>query len=207
MTLTSKFKKQYKILVTIIGLCVLVAIGIFFLLPNTLNTPELIQNFLPKNNKLTGELSSNREKHFTNESPANPDECNELRKEIENESTVLSHKNYQRRFENLHFKKDGQVFRTREFLDNGSEGDFKVFLAYSEDYEENVNLLEKSKHKPGKTYLEFKKYMQDNPNEILHQERGYESNLDEHYMIYMNGKISGFQGKFKNLPVECHFLD
>ena len=30
---------------------------------------------------------------------------------------------------------------------------------------------------------------------------------DDQYMIYQDGKITGFQGKFQNSPIECHFFE
>lgn len=207
MTQTSKFKKQYKIAMSIIVLLVIILIGIFFLLPDSLYPPNVIKNFLPNNNSKEGSLTKKREQTFVQEAPRNPDECELLKSDIADEKIVLGNKNYRQRFENLHFKKDGETYRTREFLDNGPEGDFLVYLVYYEDLEENTSIMENSKRKPGKMFLEFKKFVKDNPTSVIFQERGYESDIDDHYMIFQDGKISGFQGKFKNVPVECHFLE
>lgn len=206
MTLTKEFKKQYKIAMTIIILIVLSLVVLFFLLPSSVYPPNVINKFLPNNNSASS-LEAKRENVFVQESPKNPEECDELKKVIANESEVIANKNYRRRFENLHFKKDGETFRTREFFDNGPEGDFLSYLVYSEDLEENTTIIESSKRKPGKLFSEYKKYMSQNPDSIIYQERGYESEIDDHYMIFQDGKISGFQGKFQNVPVECHFLD
>lgn len=207
MTLTSKFKKQYKITMAIFVVVIVVFFGLSFLLPEDIYPPNVIQNFLPNSNKQKGSLEEKREQAFVQEAPKNPDECEVLKNEITDEKIVLANKNYRRRFENLHFKKDGETYRTREFLDNGPEGDFMAYLVYNEDLEENTTIMESAKRKPGKMFSEFKKFMQENPDSIIYQERGYESDNDDHYMIFQDGKIAGFQGKFQNVPVECHFLD
>ncbi len=168
---------------------------------NRLITPD--QNI--RNSASKAQLSD--QQTLKKESLPNPSGCDNLKDEIENEKHVLNNKSFNQRFENLHFKKDGEIYRTREFLDNDSEGDFKVYLVYNEDLEENTTIMEQSKRKPGKLFLEFKKFIKLNPESILFQERGYESLTDDQYIIYQDGKISGFQGKFQNSPIECHFFE
>lgn len=164
------------------------------------------KNHIDSNSKSSGDKILDKKNIIIKEAPTNSPICEQLEKEISDEQIALKNNSLNRRFENLHFKKDGEIFRLREFLDNTDEGDIKVYLVYSEDLEENTTIIESSKKNPGKLFINYKNYIKSNPEYLLYQERGYESNSDDQYLIYQDGKISGFQGKFNNSPIECHFL-
>ncbi len=197
-------KKNYKLIILFTFIVLTCWIVAYLLLPNDLKPKVIIANFLPKNNEIS-KTEEHRLKLFENESEKNPDECQNVLEKIKTEDLVKNNNNYSVRFENLHFKMDGDIFRTREFYDYAPEGEVKSYLVYSEDLEENTNLLEKSKNNPGKKFTEFKNFMQNNPSSIIFFERGYESKDNQDYLIYTNGTLAAFQGTYKESKLECHF--
>ena len=204
--MSGQSKKYLKVFLSFLVLFVIALTFIVFIIPKKFYPEVIVKNFLPGNH-ITETTEKRREQLFLDSTDKNPEECDLLFRDVQNESQVKNNTNYQVRFENLHFKKDGETFRTREFLDSTPEGDIKAYMVFSEDLEEQTTILEKKEREPGLKFLEFKKYITENPNEVIHTERGYESAIDDHYLIFVNQKLSGFQGKFRESFIECHFLN
>ncbi len=92
---------------------------------------------------------------------------------------------------NLHYKKEGEVFRIRVFLEDGDNGSFQKLVHYKEDRDgfPQIQPLPKDKERePSAEYL--KSFYKD--AQILHDEKDYRLELKDGREISIseiNGKI------------------
>lgn len=102
------------------------------------------------------------------------------------------------RFENVHKRLDGKVFRLRRFYKEGQEGEKPKFLVFEEDKNEEGVLKESSDYKPGNLY---QKILEANA-EVIYSEEGVQT-ANGLFLHYIDGKLHALQGTIKNKNLDC----
>ncbi len=141
----------------------------------------------------------------TNRTTANPavqsnDPCTVQLIEIANQyplATLKSNHASELRMRNKHLQVDGEIYRLRQFYDDGDEGERLTYLVYIEDADEFATIIERSPYKKGSKYLELEK----RNAQILFEEEAY--SVEDLYMHYRNGKLIRAAGSFANSHLEC----
>lgn len=99
-------------------------------------------------------------------------------------------------FTNKHIRVENTVYRLREFIDDGENGDILTFQVFKEDQDDFPEVIETTPTEPGEIY----KKLLNSKYEILFQEQGY-LDEDETLFTFENGVISSIVGQ----KLECHF--
>ncbi|MBK26696.1 MAG: hypothetical protein CME70_22035 [Halobacteriovorax sp.] len=92
---------------------------------------------------------------------------------------------------NIHYRKDGEVFRVRVFLEDGNNGSFQKLVHYKEDKDGFPHILPLPKGKEREPSAEYLKSFYAGA-EILHDEKDYRLELKDGREISIseiNGKI------------------
>lgn len=132
--------------------------------------------------------------------------CETLREKIPTPSEWAKKERVTPRFENVHKKVDGIIYRLRFFYKDHAEGEVPTYLLYREDQQENAFIVENSAYKKGKNYLKIEKAQ----GEILYTEQGLNvGDEDEIFLHYVNNELKGFQGRMPEIDnsalIDCRF--
>lgn len=201
--LKNRSKKRSKLFLIIIPIVTLIAIGIFFLRnikdhTNKLNQTNLtilekniIPHLQPENSNLPTDQSS------TTSSP----ECLKLNNLYSKLEAIKKMPSATLRYQNIHKRMDGSIYRLRFFYKDGAENERKHFLVYKENQSldgEEAEIVEKSPYKKGPLYLKVER----NNEEIVYNEEAFTiGSNQETFVVYINQKINLIQ--IQNL--ECKF--
>ena len=117
--MSGQSKKYLKVFLSFLVLFVIALTFIVFIIPKKFYPEVIVKNFLPGNH-IAETTEKRREQLFLDSTDKNPEECDLLFRDVQNESQVKNNTNYQVRFENLHFKKDGETFREKNDQKNNN---------------------------------------------------------------------------------------
>lgn len=105
------------------------------------------------------------------------------------------------RMHNLHLRYDGEIYRLRQFYDDGDEGERLTYLVYIEDSDEFASIIERSPYKKGAKYLKLEQSYRRGGAKLLFEELAY--SVDGLYLHYRNGKLVHAAGTLNDSHLEC----
>jgi hypothetical protein len=104
-------------------------------------------------------------------------------------------------WENIHFKKDGQIYRLREFNDDGPNGDIRKLILYKEDADEFAHI---EKIWESGNFEEIRRGLLDN-SEQIHKELAIILNMQQKtvFMEFLNSDLNRLEVNNISILAEC----